>query len=128
MITHNHIIIAIFIEVAVFYLIIYSIFKASKWVQEKQELVDELLYEMPYKMIEFRKNLSVLNDEIDDKFKIKPLDSQELGYLAGVIVSAIIKWKFKGGGLIKNKFVVFSLVSKLWNYRKRIMTTIINSL
>lgn len=128
MITQNHIIIAIFIEFAVFYLAIYSILKASKWVQRKQKMVDELFFDVAHSSIEFRQSLSLLNQELNSKFKIMPFDPKEIGQLIGSLFTDIVILKFRRGGLFKNKFILLSIGTKLWNNRKRIFSTILSVL
>lgn len=128
MITQNHIIIAIFIEFAVFYLAIYSILKASKWVQRKQKMVDELFFDVAHSSIEFRQSLSLLNQELNSKFKIMPFGPKEIGQLIGSLFTDIVILKFRRGGLFKNKFILLSIGTKLWNNRKRIFSTILSVL
>lgn len=128
MITQNHIIIVIFIEFAVFYLALYSILNASKWVQEKQQIVDELFNDVAHSSIEFRQSLSLLNQNLDSKFKVQPLDYKELGSLASSIFSDLVNLRLSPGGLFKKKFIVLNIVTKLWSYRKRIYSTILSVL
>lgn len=128
MITQNHIIIVIFIEFAVFYLALYSILNASKWVQEKQQMVDELFSDLAHSSIEFRQSLSLLNKNLDSKFKAKPLDYIELGSLVSSVFSDLINLRLSRGGFFKKKFIVLNIVTKLWSYRKRIYSTIVSVL
>lgn len=128
MITQNHIIIAIFVEFAVFYLLTYTIIRANKWVNQKQEEVNEYLYILPYKAIELRESLKLINTELNNHYKEKPFDAKELGYFAGEVFSDLLKLKLTGGGLFKNKFVLFSLATKFWNNKNRLLETMLRIL
>jgi hypothetical protein len=70
----------------------------------------------------------LLNQNLDSKFKVQPLDYKELGSLASSIFSDLVNLRLSRGGFFKKKFIVLNIVTKLWSYRKRIYSTILSVL
>ena len=55
--SQNYLILILFIEIALAYLIVISIKKANKWVMETQEIVDDLAIRAPEELKNFRTKL-----------------------------------------------------------------------
>lgn len=115
------------IELIIFYLILYSLLKARIWVRNRQIFIDEISEELPEIIRKLRNELENFNYKITHPSGPKPLSSQELGYITGTILTEILTAKIPKFG-IKNHFVIFSIIAKLWKYRDRFKATLLNCL
>jgi len=120
--TQNYLLMICLIEIIVFYFIIYSLVKADRWVNDKIRQVEEISIDLPDYISNLRNELIKFNTNILKEFSHKPLSSQELGMLAGDIITDIIKDKLPIKPL-KGKLVVITVLMKLWKYRNRLKVT-----
>ncbi|OGI22538.1 MAG: hypothetical protein A2287_08345 [Candidatus Melainabacteria bacterium RIFOXYA12_FULL_32_12] len=120
--TQNYLLIFTF-EIVIFYFIVYSLVKANRWVNDKQRYVDEISIDLPELIKQWKKELEAFNQKVKSQFNYEPLSTQEIGFLAGNIITDILTSRIPIFPF-KNKFVVFSVFMKLWKYRHRIQATI----
>ncbi|EKE02838.1 MAG: hypothetical protein ACD_20C00326G0007 [uncultured bacterium] len=121
--TQNYLLIFTF-EFVISYLIIYSLIKANRWVNKKQRYIEEISIDLPEYLEQCKKELKAFNERVKAQFTHEPLSAQELGYLAGNIFTDILTSRVPIFPF-KNKFFIFSVLSKLWKYRHRIRATVI---
>lgn len=123
----NHLILVFIIELAIFYLVIYSINRANNWVNRKQEYIDEISVKISENLIKLRAELKNLNFKIEKYREPKPFSSSEFGMFCGEIFSELIFSKFKKIPFGKN-FFILSIIIKLWKYRDRIKATLLKGI
>jgi len=125
--TQNHLILIFIIELAVFYLVIYSINKANGWVSRQQEYIDEISVKIPENLIKLRAELKTLNSKIEEYRAPKPFSSTEFGMLCGEIFSELLFSRFKKISFGGN-FFILPIIIKLWKYRNRIKATLLKGI
>lgn len=120
--SQNYPLIVSFGSLIIFYLVIYSIIRANRWINDKQRLIDEISIDLPEKIKTVRNSLEIFNRKIKEKYTPKPFSIQELSNFAGNFITDLIKSKIPAHPL-KDKFLVFSILMKLWKYRHRLKAT-----
>lgn len=122
--SQNYLILILFIEIALVYLIVISIKKANNWVMETQEIIDDLAVRTPEDLKDFRNEIINFNTQLKNTLIPQPLNVQEFSTFISEIFVDLIKSRLPIGGLSK-KFVLFSILLRLWKYRYRLKATFI---
>jgi len=122
MISQNYLILIALIELFILYLIVYSIKVIRKWTNKKIENCDELSVDLPTTFRRLRKDMKSFNLNIKKKFIPQPLSTDEITSIFGEIFADIIKSKMPVLS-IEKKFVILTIIFKLWKIRRRIIAT-----
>jgi len=113
------------IELLVFCIVLYLIIRANIFVNSLQREVNELYIYLPVTIRDIKGDLKLFNESLRSKFETKAMDAQELGFLAGKILSEILFSRFSVFPFRK-KMVLTSIMLKLWNARQRLKATFLN--
>jgi|GEM_PF-3078898 len=120
--SQNHLILIVIIELFILYLIVYSIKVIRKWTNKKIEECEELAVDLPASFRNMRKDLKSFNLNIKKKFVTQPLTTSEITSILGEVFTNIIKSKMPMLS-IEKRFVILTMIFKLWKIRHRIIAT-----
>ena len=120
--TPEKLLLLVAVILAVLFLIFYTIVMANRWINKKQEIVDELSYDLPETLRNFRNELKNFNNKLKSDYIPQPFSTHELGAFLGSLIGDIVKSRLPGFGFGKN-LLFLTVLYKLWKNRSRLRAT-----
>ena len=73
--TPEKLLLLVAVILAVLFLIFYTIVMANRWINKKQEIVDELSYDLPETLRNFRNELKIFNNKLKSDYIPQPFST-----------------------------------------------------
>jgi len=115
-----------FLELAIFYLIIYSLIKADKWVKAQCNLVNEKGPTVLDAVSALKSEFIKLNKTFQTKFLPRPFSLKEFNDFITEIITDLLK-SFIPGFSFKRKLIALKIIYKLIRNKRRLAATFLKN-
>lgn len=115
-----------FVEVIMFCLLIFCLYKADKWIKLQTQVVKQESPTIIDMIQHFKSEVSGFNNKFQEKLSDKPFEFNEFISFLSELATDIMK-SFIPGFRIKRKIVYINLLYKVFKNKERIKSTLVRS-